>query len=130
MKALQFFLVILGRFALMAIFLPTNSAAEITSSVWSGIGEGAHGDNGALIIGINPQTKTLSGFYESSDITGNVTAECKFYFSGTFQSKNLANIHIAVAHPDFIRDEIKAIDGTIELKTKSGIYVSGFLTPL
>lgn len=91
-------------------------AAEIRSSVWSGIGEGAHAENGALIIGLNPGTLDVSGYYESSDITGNITAECKLYFYGRLVSSTAAEIHVVSAHPDFLHEQVKEINGKLKLE--------------
>jgi hypothetical protein len=96
------------------LFSATAFCADISSSVWKGIGEGAHGENGVVIIGVNPNTKILSGYYESSDITGNITAECKFFFSGKVTISNVIPVKIVTAYPAFVEDKSAPINGKIE----------------
>lgn len=108
------------------------SSAEFESSVWSGISEGAHGDNGSLIIGVNKKTKIISGYYEANDITGNITAECKFYFTGSFQADNSINIRITSAYPDFIKDKSNVVQGKMKFpptKAESRSDARPFLSP-
>lgn len=107
-------------FCLLVIFFSrTGLTTEINSSVWSGTGQGAHGENGSLIIGVNSKSKALSGYYESSDITGNIAAECKFYFEGRFESKNIAIVSVATAYPEFLKEKIEVIHGRIEFQRNS-----------
>lgn len=118
----------------IAIFLSRGVlSAEFDSSVWSGVGEGAHGDNGSLIIGVNKKTKMYSGYYETNDITGSITAECKFLFTGYMQHNNSVNLHIASAHPDFIQDRSKVIQGKMRLqlnKDKPKLIISPEQVPV
>jgi predicted RNA-binding protein len=93
--------------------------AGIDSSVWNGTWSGAHGENGVVIIGVNPKSRTLSGYYESSDVTGRVTAECKFFFSGEIKAQNAVNVQIITAHPDFLEEKSKTVSGKVELQSKS-----------
>ena len=78
------------------------------------------GENGGLIIGVNPKSKALSGYYESSDTTGNITPECKFYFEGKFEFENIAIVSIATAYPEFLKEKIEVIQGRIQFQRNSG----------
>lgn len=106
----------------LAIFLSRGVlSAGFDSSVWSGVGEGAHGDNGSLIIGVSKKTKMYSGYYETNDITGNITAECKFFFTGYLQPDNSVDILLTSAHPDFIKDKFTVIQGKLKPPPKANL---------
>ncbi len=104
----------------MVLFSQRCLAADFVSGIWSGIGEGAHGENGTVIIGVNAKTKALSGYYESSNSTGNITAECRFFFKGRLGAENVAFIQIVGVHPDLLQEGSKPIDGKVEHQSKSG----------
>lgn len=105
------------------IFLCRSSfAMELSSGIWGGVGEGAHGENGTLIVGINVTTKVLSGYYESSDRSRTINAECRFYFEGKFESKSIVPIRITGVHPGLIREKSEIIEGKAVIQSNSKYY--------
>lgn len=72
-------------------------SVELASSVWEGVGEGAHGNSGVLIIALNKETGVLTGYYEANDTTGRGTNECKMYFSG---EANDSSLEVSISDAD------------------------------
>lgn len=94
-------------------------SAELASSVWGGVGEGAHGNNGVLIVALNKETNILTGYYEANDTTGNGTNECKMYFSGKVNNSSI-EVSISDADKGSFAVGARVFKGYIILKNEGG----------
>lgn len=91
-------------------------AVEISSSVWSGVGEGAHGDNGVMIVAFNKETNVLTGYYETSNTVGSGISECKVYFSGTGGGASV-KVNVSDADKASFSTKAKSFNGSVVFNT-------------
>ena len=112
-------------FLFLNIFLYAHLcfANDFNSSVWSGLGGRAHGDNGTLIIGVNKSTNKLTGYYETSNTTEDGTNECQIFFSGTIDQKNnLTDLIMSDAHKGFLGLKSEIFKGKLVLQKNGGVF--------
>jgi hypothetical protein len=118
-------------FLLLNIFLYAHLcfANDFNSSVWSGLGAGANGDNGTLIIGVNKSMNKLTGYYETSETTGNGTNECQMFFSGKIDQKhNSTDLIMLDAHKGSLGAKSETFKGKLVLQ-KNGSTFRAMLYP-